>query len=203
MFKNKVFLFIIALSVLGIIFYSLHTSEEKNSSKNYTSQLKDARKELDKSLKNNTNSPIEDKSLFEGLKYYEPDSIFKITANYQEVSDTNKGAFMMTDSSKGELKKIAKVSFLLANKSFELILFQEDNNYFLPFRDLTNGKETYGGGRYINIPMKNLKGNKIEIDFNEAHNFYCAYNHTYVCPVPPPENFIKLEVKVGEKKLKE
>ena len=68
---------------------------------------------------------------------------------------------------------------------------------FLPFTDLTNGEETYEGGRYIEleIPDKNY----IVIDFNKAYNPYCAYNYIYSCPIPPEENDLKIEIKAGVK----
>ena len=198
MFKNKFFLIIFALAVLGILVYSLNTGSSKSAKKDYVSE----RKSLDENLKNDANSPLEDKSLFTGLKYFEPDSNFIQIADYQAVSEAEAINFMTTDGSKGELKKVMKATFSLGGKTFTVGIFQEGENFFLPFRDLTNDKETYGGGRYINIPAANVKGSKIEIDFNEAHNFYCAYNHTYVCPVPPPENLIDFEIRSGEKNLK-
>jgi uncharacterized protein len=198
MFKNKFFLGVIALAILGILVYSLNTGSSKSATKDYLSE----RKSLDESLKNDKDSPVEDKSLFTGLKYYAPDSSFRLMADYQAVSDTEATNFMMTDGSKGELKKVMKATFALGGKTFTVGIFREGENFFLPFRDLTNGKQTYGGGRYINVAAANVKGNKIEIDFNDAHNFYCAYNHTYVCPMPPPENMIDVEIRAGEKNLK-
>ncbi len=109
---------------------------------------------------------------------------------------------LMTDSTQSEIKKAGEATFMLNGENYTVSLFDEGKIYLLPFRDLTSGKETYGGGRYINIPKDNLVGDKIEIDFNNAHNFYCAYNERYVCPIPPKENFIKTEIKVGEKVYK-
>lgn len=69
---------------------------------------------------------------------------------------------------------------------------------FVPFKDLTSGKETYGVGRYIDI--KTPKGNKVTLDFNLAYNPNCAYgNDKYSCPIPPKENFLRVEIKAGEK----
>jgi len=73
---------------------------------------------------------------------------------------------------------------------------------FLPFTDLTNNKETYGGGRYINLDIKSINEAKIIIDFNKAYNPYCAYSDGYRCPIPPEENNLPLEIKAGEKNYK-
>ena len=71
---------------------------------------------------------------------------------------------------------------------------------FLPFLDLTNGKTTYSGGRYIDLRIP--EGDTIIIDFNKAFNPYCAYSHHYSCPVVPSENYLDFEVRAGVKKFK-
>ncbi len=71
---------------------------------------------------------------------------------------------------------------------------------FLPFTDLTNSKETYGAGRYIEVKSGN--GNTITIDFNKAYNPYCAYNEAYSCPIPPKENRMAIGILAGEKTYK-
>ena len=71
------------------------------------------------------------------------------------------------------------------------------DHLFFPFKDLTNGEDTYGGGRYIDLTIP--KGDKIVIDFNKAYNPYCAYTSGYSCPIPPRENYIEHEIKAGIK----
>ena len=65
------------------------------------------------------------------------------------------------------------------------------------FTDLTSGTETYPGGRYIDLD-RNLSG-IYELDFNRAYNPYCYYNESYECPYPPPENRLKVPIRVGER----
>jgi uncharacterized protein (DUF1684 family) len=72
---------------------------------------------------------------------------------------------------------------------------------FLAFGDETSARETYGAGRYLDV--KKPKGiNTITLDFNEAYNPYCAYNETYSCPLPPPENLLTIPIYAGEKNYK-
>ena len=71
------------------------------------------------------------------------------------------------------------------------------DHLFLPFSDLTSGKESYIGGRYIDLKIP--KGKTIAVDFNQAYNPYCAYNHKYSCPLVPLENDLKVEIKAGVK----
>lgn len=76
------------------------------------------------------------------------------------------------------------------------------NNLFLPFKDHTNGEESYGGGRYINLYTTDIQDGKIEIDLNKCYNPWCAYSDGYNCPIPPKENHLEMEVRAGEKNFK-
>lgn len=76
---------------------------------------------------------------------------------------------------------------------------------FLPFRDATNGAETYGGGRYLIDSSKgaDLGGDPIRgtviVDFNFAYQPSCAFDPRWSCPLSPPENRLDLEVRAGER----
>jgi uncharacterized protein (DUF1684 family) len=72
---------------------------------------------------------------------------------------------------------------------------------FLPFTDETNGRETYGGGRYIDLREADFKNGSITIDFNKAYNPYCAFAGGYSCPKPPDENQLAIAIPAGEKKF--
>ena len=71
---------------------------------------------------------------------------------------------------------------------------------FLPFKDDTNGVETYGGGRYMDVRISTVKDGKIILNFNKAYNPYCAYNKEYVCPLVPKDNILNISIKAGEKR---
>jgi hypothetical protein len=83
-----------------------------------------------------------------------------------------------------------------------LELSQDTNALFIPFRDETCGKESYGGGRYIDCEIP-ASGDKVMIDFNKAYNPYCAYNHSYSCVIPPEENRLTVRIEAGEKAFEE
>ena len=72
------------------------------------------------------------------------------------------------------------------------------DHYFLPFKDNTNGGESYGGGRYIDLIIEDLKS-EVQVNFNVAYNPYCAYNDKYSCPIVPSENYIDIEINAGVK----
>ncbi|MBZ0243452.1 MAG: DUF1684 domain-containing protein, partial [Bacteroidales bacterium] len=69
---------------------------------------------------------------------------------------------------------------------------------FVPFKDKTNGKISYGGGRYLDIEIP--ESAQLILDFNNAYNPYCAYNSKWSCPIPPYENHLKISICAGVKK---
>lgn len=196
MFKNKVFLAIIVLGIIGIMFYSLSGSES------YADTVKKQRDNFVKNLMSEDDSPIASLKDFSGIKYFDADKNFIIDAEFKAES-AGQGMILMTDSTQTEIKKAGTATFSVNGKTFTVNVFDEGEQFLFPFRDLTSGKETYGGGRFINIPKESLNDDKLEINFNNAHNFYCAYNESYICPIPPKENFIDAEIRAGEKKYKE
>ena len=68
---------------------------------------------------------------------------------------------------------------------------------FVPFGDLTNGSETYPGGRYLEL--ERTATGIYDLDFNRAYHPFCYYNATYDCPYPPRENRLAIPVRAGEK----
>jgi uncharacterized protein (DUF1684 family) len=73
------------------------------------------------------------------------------------------------------------------------------DHLFLPFKDATNPKITYGGGRYIDLQTGDIQDGKVTIDFNKCYNPWCAYSDGFNCPVPPRENHLKIGVEAGER----
>lgn len=76
---------------------------------------------------------------------------------------------------------------------------------FIPFRDATNGTETYGAGRYLVDAAKSadlgsdLATGELTLDFNFATQPSCAFDPQWACPLAPPENRLAIEVRAGER----
>ena len=76
---------------------------------------------------------------------------------------------------------------------------------FLPFRDATNGTETYGAGRYLLDSAKSadLGGDPargtLVLDFNFAFQPSCAWDPRWACPLAPPANRLDARVEAGER----
>ena len=153
-------------------------------------------------------SPLEswDIPRFKGLNYFKINPEYKIQANFVRTSNQKK--FNMPTSS-GNTKvyvKYGELSFQLRRVHYVLSVYQSAalaktekyKNYLLiPFRDMTNGKETYAGGRYIDweIPSSEV----VTLDFNLAYNPSCAYSSRWNCPIPPKENKLRTKIRAGEK----
>lgn len=73
---------------------------------------------------------------------------------------------------------------------------------FLPLRDATSGRSTYGGGRYVLDTAKgaDLGGSthRLVVDLNFAYQPSCAYDPAWACPLPGTGNTLGAAVPVGE-----
>ena len=96
-------------------------------------------------------------------------------------------------------KTAGKLIFVIQNKEYSLDVIDEGGpKFFIVFADETAGKTTYGAGRFIEIDKPDALGNT-EIDFNIAYNPPCAFTEFATCPLPPPQNRLKLSITAGEK----
>lgn len=143
---------------------------------------------------------------FSGLKYYpvNPDYRFRVQLQKYERPE-----MITLTTSKGTTQEYVRVGFfefshegkeqrLQVYKSTRSLAHEE--SLFIPFRDETSGVETYGTGRYLDIP-ENEQG-IYELDFNKAYNPYCAYSEEYVCPLAPRENWLNGSIRAGERAYK-
>jgi len=166
--------------------------------------------ELTSAFADSIKSPLakEDRANFHGLDFYAPDPKYFVVAQFKRTK--NEKPFQMKTSTDRlpTYVKYGELTFTLDGKEFKLNVYQnvelvkkkEFTDYlFLPFSDLTSGNETYIGGRYIDLKIP--AGDAIAVDFNQAYNPYCAYNHEYSCPIVPLENDLPIEIKAGVKKF--
>lgn len=155
------------------------------------------------------NSPLKEDDL-KYLDFYEPNQKYQVNCTFKA---TKKGKPFDIPTSSGKLKtytKFGELTFLIDNKSYTLAVYRSmalvnhplyKDYLFVPFKDPTNGKETYGGGRYLDLRMKEFENKQIILDFNKAYNPYCAFTSGYSCPIPPQENHLKVPILAGEKQF--
>ncbi len=167
-------------------------------------------KELNTEYADTKTSPLtaEDLAVFKTLEFYPINEKFFVTAKFVRT-ESEKPFEMKTSTDRKPLYvKYGEAHFVIDGLDYKLNLYrnielskkEEYKDYlFLPFSDLTSGKESYIGGKYID--MKIPKGETIVIDFNTSYNPYCAYNPKYSCPKVPLENDLNIEIKAGVKKF--
>jgi uncharacterized protein (DUF1684 family) len=167
------------------------------------------RKERDAFFKNHQRSPLfpKDKKIFKALKYYpfNPQYAFsgKIERFIFHIDNPKYYATFLTN--KGLNKRYiryGKFHFKLDGKENTIEIYKSilSDMLFIPFKDKTNGKETYEGGRYIDAEI--LPGYQMVLDFNMAYHPSCAYNENFICALPPRENMLDIEIRAGERNSK-
>lgn len=166
----------------------------------YHQGVDSARSEKDRFFRTNAESPVPDKAGFAGLRYFRPDLSYRVTARLEPFADkTQKLVVRMSDGSEEVYDKFAHAVFGLSGETCRLLVVKLGDTYSILFRDTTSGKETYGGGRYLELEPADMAGNRVVLDFNKAYNPYCAYNPNYACPLPPAENTLSVAIKAGER----
>ncbi len=167
------------------------------------------RKDRDAFFKNHQRSPFlpAEKRHFKGLKYYPFNSKYVFSGKIERfIFHINNPKYYATFlTNKGTNKRYlryGKFHFRLDGKEYEIEIYKSilSDMLFIPFKDGTNGKETYEGGRYIDAEI--LPDYKMVLDFNMAYNPSCAYNEKFVCVLPPRENMLDIEIRVGERLFK-
>ncbi len=165
-------------------------------------------RELNAEYKDASKSPLKDKDRkkFEGLDFFKVDSTYVVKAQLERTPDSKWFNMRTTTSRVSKERVFGVLHFELKGKTYQLNVYQGqdimkkegmEDYLFLPFLDETNGLESYGGGRYIDLRIP--KGDSIDIDFNTAYNPYCAYNDKYSCPIVPRDNYLKTRVEAGVK----
>jgi uncharacterized protein (DUF1684 family) len=159
----------------------------------------------DDAFKSGQDSPIpkSERAGFQGLSYYpiNPELRYRIKLNrYASPEKIRLG------TNTGEIRsglRYGYFDFQVEGRTCRLNAYKLEDapdlgaSLFIPFRDATSGKETYGAGRYIDL-RENTSG-IYDLDFNRAYNPFCAYNSDFSCPLPPAENTLEVPIRAGEK----
>ena len=144
---------------------------------------------------------------FRGLAYwrYDPSLSFRVALE----PDPDAPALDVPRSSAGPAMPYARigwVSFTVAGSDARLAVYwlnEYAGGIFIPFRDATSGTETYGGGRYLWDSGKGAdlgsEGDELVVDFNYAYHPSCVYDPIWSCPLAPPENWLTIPIRAGER----
>lgn len=150
-------------------------------------------------------SPVPDtlRDSFPGLAYFDYDSTHVVAASLQPALQTDT---LLLGTSTGQPRPMVAsgvLSFRTPDgRPHRLTAYlpvgaQGDARLFVPFRDQTTGRETYGGGRYMDVAPG--EEGVVILDFNRAYHPTCVVDPTFSCPLPPPENALEVLVTAGER----
>ena len=137
---------------------------------------------------------------FVGLPYfpYNPDLEFKTPLE----PDPKREVLVMPTSngSQAIYERVGWFSFVVDGQTVRLAGFAREGDdhpeaLFVPFKDASSAKTTYGGGRYLEA---DLCDQVVTANFNFAHSPYCAYSEGWSCPIPPLENSLNTTILAGE-----
>lgn len=135
---------------------------------------------------------------FRGMKWFPPAPAFKVMARFIPYSQPK---VMEMPNILGDLEPftaIGTVSFTLGQQVHNMEAWKSGENIWLVFRDLTSGRETYPAARFLYTPLPAGGAGDFPLDFNYAQNPPCAYNPFTTCPLPPPQNRLRVRIEAGE-----
>ncbi len=141
------------------------------------------------------------------LRFYPAQEKYRVTARFTPA--TNPKTFEMPTYSGAirEYQPYGTLTFPLDGQEYVLTLYRNmaltqaiyRDYLFMPFKDATNGQDTYKGGRYLDVKTTDIKNGTMTLDFNKVYNPWCAYSDGYNCPIPPADNHLKIAIPAGEK----
>ncbi|HEY6629688.1 MAG TPA: DUF1684 domain-containing protein [Acidimicrobiia bacterium] len=150
-------------------------------------------------------SPIEDRTSFRGLDYFDYDPEWRTHARFTPVDDE---PTLINTSMEGTSRfvKTGTLQFEVKGNHASLEVLWLDaygGGVFLPFRDTTSGASTYGGGRYLLDTVKGADlghaGEEVVLDFNYSYHPSCVHSPRWACPLAPPGNHLGFAVEAGER----
>ncbi len=193
------------VAAVGLIALVVACSPKRPDDSKYIDEIQAARAAKDQALADASDSPIprDKQSSFLPLQYFPIDPAYAVPARFEEAPPGQRRQLEVETSTHQprKMERVGVLHFIVKGRPLELAAYTEagdpPDRLFVPFADETSGKETYPGGRYLEIPRS--RSGIYVVDFNRAFNPYCYYNPTYDCPYPPKENRLPVAVTAGEK----
>jgi uncharacterized protein (DUF1684 family) len=138
---------------------------------------------------------------FTGLRWFAPNEAYKVTGRFEPYA---KAKPVRVPNILGDLEPYTApgtVAFSLNGQPMKLEVYDagsaDNRRFFIVFRDLTSGKETYPSARFLYADRPNAKG-EVVLDFNKAYNPPCAFNPFTTCPLPSEQNRLRVRIEAGE-----
>jgi uncharacterized protein (DUF1684 family) len=142
------------------------------------------------------------------IQFFPIDPSYHVECRFEKFKDETWFQMSTSGKMKQTYRKYGKLNFTIHDTILTLFIYQSQNLLntadkknilFIPFTDNSSGEESYGGGRYLDYVIEDIRNDRLTIDFNKAYNPYCAYTTGYNCPIPPHENSLPVTIRAGEK----
>jgi uncharacterized protein (DUF1684 family) len=170
----------------------------------YPAKIAAIRAAKDENFKSAPDSPVpaDKKATLLPLAYYPIDELYAVPATLEPSADRARIQVPTSIGKMRDLEVVGALKFSVNGQPLRLTAFVEveeprANRLFVPFSDLTSGKETYPAGRYMELDP--TPTGIYLVDFNIAYHPYCYYSPEYDCPFPPKENRLSVAIRAGEK----
>ncbi|MBW8524187.1 DUF1684 domain-containing protein [Chryseobacterium chendengshani] len=170
-------------------------------------EIKKFQSDLNREYLDPKETPLRDDNFakFKYHPFFPIDLKYRVTAKFTKTENPQPFDLPTSSGKSKSYQEFGTATFTLNGKMHALKIYQSldlmkmekyKDHLFLPFRDETNNKETYGGGKYIDLTIP--EGDTIILDFNQSYQPFCAYNaHNYSCPIVPGENKLAVEIRAG------
>jgi uncharacterized protein (DUF1684 family) len=191
----------LTLFALGTLLFSAACSHAPAS---YTDQIAAWHADKDSFMRDSAQSPVpaDKRPTFPPLTYFSTDPSYRVPAVLQTAPPGPAVEMPTSTGQRRQMRRVGTLAFTLHGQQLSLGAFveadqQDMNRLFVPFGDLTNGVETYQGGRYLELDR--TPTGLYDLDFNRAFHPFCLFNSSYDCPYPPPESRLRVPIRAGEK----
>ncbi len=138
---------------------------------------------------------------FHELRYFPPDPALRVAARLSRRPAPEEAYLRTNRDNQAVMRYLGDLAFSIGGRSLHLRVYHAGEgvgaSVFVPFRDATSGRESYGPGRYLTLELN--EDDAYELDFNRAFNPYCAYTDDFECGFPPAENDLPVPIRAGER----
>jgi len=172
--------------------------------KPYAEEIGAWQAEKDQYMRLSPDSPVPEaqRATFPPLSYFPINEEYRVPAALKPIESTQALEMSTSTGQRRKMRRVGSLEFTLKGQPLTLTAFVDASEndmrrLFVPFGDLTNGSETYQGGRYLDLDR--TASGVYDLDFNRAYHPFCLFNSGYDCPVPPRENRLPLPVRAGER----
>jgi hypothetical protein len=151
-------------------------------------------------LMKSADSPLPEAAVasFPGLRFHPFDPSWRFVGDLERFAEPRDVLLPDTKGKRQHYLEYGTYPFERGGQTYRLTVYRpidHPEQFFIAYMDSTSGVTTYAGGRYVHLDS--LDVHKFVLDFNRSYNPYCAYDSSWMCPLPPPQNTLPIAVTAG------